>query len=89
MSRVFVIRNEKIKAGWYCEVCRQVDRKAHEKAINEWFILVKGSLNNKECREFLQLNSQQATLRIIKSMNLKECGSNKRTFYRKRDNRSV
>ncbi|MEK4520584.1 nuclease-related domain-containing protein [Psychrobacillus sp. FSL W7-1493] len=80
---------KKIKAGWYCEVCRQVDRKAHEKAINEWFILVKGSLNNKECREFLQLNSQQATLRIIKSMNLKECGSNKRTFYRKRDNRSV
>ena len=59
----------KIKAGWHCEWCSQVNRKAHEKAITDWFVLVKDQMNNKECREFLKLNSQQTTLRIIKSMN--------------------
>lgn len=79
----------KNKAGWYCEACGLISRKAHEKAINEWFVLVKDSLSNKECREFLCLNSHQAALRIIKSMNLKECGLNNRTFYKKSGNRLV
>lgn len=72
---------EKLKIGWHCLSCRNIDRLAHEDAIRDWFGLISNDLTNKECREFLHLSSNQASLRIIKTMNLTKIGENNKTSY--------
>lgn len=73
---------EKLKAGWYCSSCCNIDRRAHERAIKDWFVLIKDSLTNKECRKFLHLSSYQTSLRILETMNLTRFGDNNKTIYK-------
>ncbi|MFF2754842.1 nuclease-related domain-containing protein [Psychrobacillus sp. NPDC058041] len=72
----------KKKNGWNCLRCGHVDRLAHEKAIYEWFVLVGKSINNRQCKRFLHLNSPQSALRVLKSMNLITSGNSKNTIYK-------
>ncbi|MEI4771465.1 nuclease-related domain-containing protein [Psychrobacillus sp. FJAT-51614] len=73
----------KKKNGWNCFRCGHVDRLAHEKAIREWFMLIGDSINNRQCRYFLRLDSFQAASRILNSMGLTREGSSKRnTIYK-------
>ncbi|SDN70871.1 Nuclease-related domain-containing protein [Psychrobacillus sp. OK028] len=72
---------EKRKNGWNCICCGYVDRFAHEKAVREWFVLIGETLNNRQCRKFLHLDSPQSALRILNSMNLVRSGIGKNTIY--------
>ncbi|QFG00344.1 NERD domain-containing protein [Psychrobacillus glaciei] len=72
----------KKKNGWNCLRCSHVDRLAHEKAIYEWFVLIGESINNRQCKRYLYLNSPQSALRVLKSMNLITSGNSKNTTYR-------
>lgn len=73
----------KRKNGWNCLGCGYVDRLAHEKAIWEWFVLVGESINNRQCRYFLKLESFQSASRILNSMDLRREGTAKRnTIYK-------
>lgn len=71
---------EKRKNGWNCLKCGYVDRLAHEKAIKEWFMLVGDSINNRQCRHFLQLNSHHVASRILQTMNLEKVGNSNNTI---------
>ncbi|MFJ8066302.1 nuclease-related domain-containing protein [Psychrobacillus sp. NPDC096426] len=73
----------KRKNGWNCLNCGHVDRHAHEKAIREWFVLIGESINNRQCRYFLQLDSFQSASRILNSMGLVREGTSKsNTIYK-------
>ena len=67
---------------WICEACFQRDPYAHIQAIKEWFMLVGGQITNKECREFLGVQSHQLVSRLLKEMNLIIEGKGNRTTYK-------
>lgn len=71
---------EKLKKGWYCPDCGNIDRRAHESAVRDWFALVNMSITNEECRKFLLIDSHQLSSRILNSMNLIRKGSSKNTI---------
>ena len=62
-------------ATWECLHCGKKSRSAHEKTLQEWFMIFGGKITNKECRRFLNLQSRQTTTRILKRMDLKHSGS--------------
>ena len=62
-------------ATWECLHCGKTSRSAHEKTLQEWFMIIGGKISNKECRRFLNLQSPQTTTRILKRMDLKHSGS--------------
>lgn len=70
----------KKKNGWNCLRCGHVDRLAHEKAIRDWFMLIGESINNRQCRYFLRLNSYHVASRLLRSMDLVSGGSSKNTI---------
>lgn len=70
----------KRKGGWHCLQCNYVDRLAHEKAIKEWFILIGDSMNNRQCRYFLQLQSHHTASRLLRSMKLEKIGTSRNTL---------
>ncbi|WP_277586147.1 nuclease-related domain-containing protein [Psychrobacillus antarcticus] len=65
----------KRKNGWNCMRCGHVDRLAHEKAIREWFVLVGETINNRQCRKFLHINSHHVASRLLQSMDLIRTGT--------------
>lgn len=66
---------KKRKYGWNCVRCGHVDKLAHEKAIYEWFVLIGETINNRQCREFLHLESHHVASRLLKSMDLIKTGT--------------
>lgn len=74
-----MVKNNK---GWQCLGCGNLDRLAHEQTIHEWFALVATSISNKECRNFLRIDSPQLASRILNSMNLTREQQSKNTIYR-------
>ena len=66
---------------WICEACSHRDPFAHIQAIKERFMLIGGEITNKECREFLGVQSRQLVTRMLKEMNLIVVGTGKKTKY--------
>lgn len=69
------------KASWYCSECNSYDKKAHEQAIFDYFLLVNPTINNREARAFLHLDSPKITHSLLSSMNLISKGKNKARHY--------
>ncbi|HLG27046.1 MAG TPA: nuclease-related domain-containing protein [Paenisporosarcina sp.] len=67
---------------WVCEVCLHSDSLAHIQAIREWFMLIGGVITNKECREFMSIQSPQLVTRMLKEINLTVEGKGKKTIYK-------
>ncbi|TQR19641.1 nuclease-related domain-containing protein [Psychrobacillus vulpis] len=70
----------KQKGGWSCPRCGHLDKLAHEKTIKEWFVLIGETINNRQCRYFLQLDSYHVASRLLNSMNLERSGKSKNTI---------
>lgn len=66
---------------WLCQGCSHTSRNAHMMAIEDYFLLIKPSITNKELRNFLQFSSRKTAAEILKSLNLKKTGSTKGTVY--------
>ncbi|MFD2750911.1 nuclease-related domain-containing protein [Virgibacillus siamensis] len=66
---------------WRCPKCNHTDADAHVRRILDYFLLFGDTLTNRECREFLQLESPRVAYRILNSMNLKHTGNNSARKY--------
>lgn len=55
---------------WNCAHCGHTSRDAHVQALNDYFLLVKPWITNKECRQFLRLESRSVATRILTSFGL-------------------
>ncbi|TQR21214.1 nuclease-related domain-containing protein [Psychrobacillus vulpis] len=75
----------KLPRTWYCPKCRKFEHKAHEQTIREYFLLYKGFITNKDCRQFFQLNNLHEATRILNGSNLMKTGNGKNTKYFKMD----
>ncbi|MTH55443.1 NERD domain-containing protein [Bacillus mangrovi] len=67
--------------GWICLACKNTDRSAHVAALLDYCWIISSNASNREIKQFLNIDSPQATYRIIRSLNLKSYGSTKATTY--------
>ena len=61
---------KRVHSGWWCPKCRQKHYNAHLKALADYLLLVKNTINNKECMWFLALDNRGTATRILKKSGL-------------------
>lgn len=66
---------------WCCPHCYHLSKTAHLQAIEDYFLLIKPTITNRELRVFLQIPSARTAKFILQSLNLKKTGSTKGTVY--------
>ncbi|MFS0575659.1 nuclease-related domain-containing protein [Sporosarcina sp. 179-K 3D1 HS] len=72
----------KISRGWVCTSCCQVSRRAHRRAIHDWFMIVSETMTNRECREFLHVPANYTATRLLGELPLEHLGMSRGRFYR-------
>ncbi|GAB3804287.1 hypothetical protein GCM10028868_31810 [Virgibacillus kimchii] len=68
---------KRVHGGWLCGKCQHKSHNAHKQALEDYFLLIKPSISNQECMNWLKLNSRHAAKRIMQAANLKYNTSNK------------
>lgn len=72
---------ERKKSKWHCPKCFHTDKNSHIKSIQDYFLLIKTSINSRECSDFLQLSSRKASVRILCNLSLDKTGQTKDKLY--------
>lgn len=71
---------KRIHSNWYCLKCGTTSKNAHEQAILDYLYLY-DSMTNKQCREFLSIQSINVCSSLLKNMNLPSIGQGKTKLY--------
>ena len=66
---------------WFCPLCGEKSTSAHERAIRDYFLLIKPTITTSECCKFLGIESRYVAKRLLQSMNLPYIGNNKARVY--------
>lgn len=66
---------------WYCPTCKIEVKEPYEQALRDWFMLIKNTISNEECRKFLGLKDKYAANYILKKYPLKRLGRSTTTRY--------
>ncbi|WP_226036302.1 nuclease-related domain-containing protein [Aquibacillus saliphilus] len=66
---------------WYCTTCKLKFKNAHEIAIQDHFQIISPTITNKQCREFLHLDSTKVANKILTNMDLITMGRTKDRVY--------
>lgn len=73
---------DKIFRGWICPGCHHVSKRAHQRTIQDWFMLVSETMTNRECREFLHVSANYTAARLLGELPLEPEGMSRGRFYR-------
>lgn len=68
---------------WHCPQCNLSSKTAHERAMEDYFLLFKPFITNRELRTFLDIPSPRTAHLLLNSSNLKIQGTGKSTTYHK------
>lgn len=71
----------RIHSCWHCPSCKNNSKNAHEEAVKDFLLLMKETITNRECRDFLFLASRKTAAQILRGMNLKKGGTTKGAYY--------
>lgn len=74
-----LIRNT--RETWHCSNCKKDAEDPYNDAISDWFTLVKNSITNEECRDFLKLKNKRISYHFLKKSSLIRKGKSVATFY--------
>lgn len=77
-GKIGMIRNY---GYWVCS-CGHKDKIAHIPTLQEWFMLNKETITNKECRDYLLIEDRHLIKRLLKNENILEFGNTKGTYYK-------
>ncbi|GAB3045080.1 nuclease-related domain-containing protein [Virgibacillus ainsalahensis] len=66
---------------WVCPKCKHIDFHAHERVLLDYFLLYKPTITNRECRNFLHIESPKTAYYLLKSMKLEYTGRNSARKY--------
>lgn len=72
---------KKNRETWYCEFCSKDVLDPFNDGIKDWLLLVKSSITNKECRDFLSLKNSNAARYALSKSPLVKKGKSTATFY--------
>ncbi|HWO74583.1 MAG TPA: nuclease-related domain-containing protein [Bacillus sp. (in: firmicutes)] len=72
---------KRVQQKWACPHCKAASRNAHKQAILDYLLLIKPSITNRECRDFLKISSASTAHHLLMSMGLSFTGSNKSRKY--------
>ncbi|GAB4074055.1 hypothetical protein GCM10028778_15580 [Barrientosiimonas marina] len=61
---------KRVHSGWLCEKCNCYSKHEHITALNDYLLLIKETITNQECMNFLGLNSRHVASRILKNSGL-------------------
>lgn len=67
--------------AWECETCRLVSRNAHVVTLQEWFMLIKSTINTAECRDFIGFKNLETAKRFLLNNNCQPVGGRKHRKY--------
>ncbi|EGQ26875.1 hypothetical protein HMPREF9372_1147 [Sporosarcina newyorkensis 2681] len=67
--------------SWKCSQCGQSANQPYKEGLQDWFMIMKNSITNKECREFLGLKDSDAARYILKSATLDKVGRSRSVQY--------
>lgn len=59
---------EKLKIGWQCQMCQHRCRDAHIQALKDYYMLVGETITNRECRDFLMIESEHIAKRTLQKL---------------------
>ncbi|MCA1056446.1 NERD domain-containing protein [Rossellomorea aquimaris] len=68
---------------WGCSQCHFTSKLAHQQTIEDYFLLIKPSITNKELRTLLDIQSPKTARNLLSSLNLKTTGTTRATIYHK------
>ncbi|ANU13995.1 hypothetical protein B481_0993 [Planococcus halocryophilus Or1] len=69
------------KVTWECETCRLISKNAHTETLQEWFMLIKSTINTAECRDFIGLKNLDIAKRFLLNNNCQPVGGRKHRKY--------
>ncbi len=72
---------QKNRESWHCPRCLKVAEDPYNDGISDWFMLVKNSMTNSECRSFFRLKDGNAARYILSKSSLIKKGKSTATFY--------
>lgn len=72
---------QKLKAIWFCQKCEHRCKEAHVSALKDFYMLVGDTMTNRECRDFLKIDSPYVTKRLMQRLLLTRSGNGKSTKY--------
>jgi len=72
---------ERINANWYCPLCKSKSKIAHIYALKDYYYLFGKIINNKQARDFLEIQSSALATRIMSKIQLKRKGTRKDNEY--------
>jgi len=77
---------KKGKKKWGCTLCGATSSDLPRQAIKDYFLIFNKPISNKECRDWLCIQSPDVVKRLLSNMDLKVIGKGKNTRYYPRDN---
>lgn len=72
---------ERYSGTWNCNHCGATAKDAHLQALEDYFLLINSSINNRQFREFVHLPSQKLASKLLAKSNLLATGSTKGRRY--------
>ena len=69
------------RGKWICPKCNHPSKTGHNEAINDYFLLIKPTITNRECQTILHLSTSDITRKILISLNLPTTGHTKKRLY--------
>jgi hypothetical protein len=66
---------------WSCLMCQESSKTAHIEALQDYAYLISDKITNRECKQFLHLDSSDQTNHLLRSLNLPISGSTKSRVY--------
>ncbi len=71
----------KLRMTWYCQHCQYTCTNAHIQALLDYYMLIGETVKNRECREFLKIESQYVAKRLLQKLCLPSTGSDRYRQY--------
>lgn len=75
---------ERYCGTWNCIHCGTTSKGAHLHALEDYFLLINPSINNRQFRKFVHLPSQKLASKLLRNSNLTATGSTKNRSYQRK-----
>lgn len=69
------------RRSWQCEECHYRSKKAHIQALEDYYLLIKPTISNEECRNFLNISSPTVAHTLLSHLKISRVKKNRYTYY--------